>query len=295
MELTGTGIWSGQLRFGDAGERAEAAAELEELGYTALWIPGGVGGAVFDDCRVLLEATSRVPVATGILNLWMHTPEETATGHAALTADFPDRFMLGLGVSHAPLIDQNAPGRYARPLQVTREYLDALDGTTPPVPAGERCLAALGPRMLELARDRSAGAHPYLVHPDHTRFAREVMGDGVLLAPEQHVVLETDPEVARATARQHLGIYRGLPNYTNNWKRFGLTDDDLADEGSDRLVDMVVAWGDEDAIARRVREHFDAGADHVCIQVLSDTRSPLNPASAFPWDGWRRLAPALPR
>jgi probable F420-dependent oxidoreductase len=171
---------------------------------------------------------------------------------------------------------------------VTRAYLDELDAASPPVPANERALAALGPKMLELARDRTRGAHPYLANPQHTRYAREVLGAGPLLMPEQPVVLERDPETARELARQHFTIYLTLPNYVNNLKRIGFTDDDVRDGGSDRLVDGIVAWGDEAAIARRVREHFDAGADHVCVQVVTP-RS----AQQLPLEQWRALAPAL--
>ena len=250
MEFSGVGIWSFELRYGDAAAIRDAAAELESLGYTALWVPGGIGGAVFEDCENILGATEHVPVATGILNLWMHSIQETCEGHARVTTAYPDRFLLGIGVSHAALVDGQEPGRYAKPLAVTRTYLDEIDATTPTVPVNERALAALGPKMLELSRDRSAGAHPYLVPPEHTSFAREVLGDGVLLAPEQHVVLETDPEKARAIARESLAIYMTLPNYVNNWRRFGFTDDDVSGAGSDRLVDAIVAWGDEAAIAR---------------------------------------------
>jgi probable F420-dependent oxidoreductase len=278
------------LRFGDAAERVEAAAELEALGYRALWVPGGVGGDVFGDCRTLLDATSHVTVATGILNLWMHEPADVATGHAALRADHPGRFLLGIGSSHSRLVDAQEPGRYTRPVATTRRYLDDLDRAEPPVPVAERVLAALGPRMLELARDRTRGSHPYLATPDHTRFAREVLGTGPLLLPEQPVVLETDPARARELGRAHFTIYLQLPNYTNNLLRVGFTDADFADGGSDRLIDGVVAWGDEAAIARRVRAHFDAGADHVCIQVV--TGSPGGVA-AFPREQWRALAPAL--
>ena len=288
MDLSGTGVWSGALRYGDRGGISDAAAELEDLGYSAIWVPGGAGGDVFGDCRALLEATARVAVATGILNIWMHEPDEVATGHAALTAAYPGRFLLGLGVSHSALVDREETGRYRQPIAVTTAYLDALDETTPPVPVEERALAALGPRMLELARDRTRGAHPYLANPDHTRFAREALGDGPLLMPEQPVVLETDPAKARELARGHFTIYLSLPNYVNNLRRIGFTDDDFADGGSDRLVDGIVAWGDEAAIARRVQEHFDAGADHVCIQVVAPRGF-----QELPREQWRALAPAL--
>jgi probable F420-dependent oxidoreductase len=287
VELGRVGIWSAELRYGDAGAAHDAAAELESLGYGALWVPGGVGGEVFDDCENLLGATERVPVATGILNLWMHSIQETCDGHARVTAAYPDRFLLGIGVSHDALVDATEPGRYAKPLAVTREFLDEIDAATPAVPVRERVLAALGPKMLELSRDRSAGAHPYLVPPEHTAFARDILGKDSLLAPEQHVVLETDPEKARATARASLAIYMTLPNYVNNWRRFGFTDADVEGAGSDRLIDAIVAWGDEAAIAERVQEHFDAGADHVCVQVASEFRTEM------PLDMWRRLGAAL--
>ncbi len=288
MELTGTGIWSGALRYGDRERIVDTAAELESLGYSALWAPGGIGGEVFNDCEALLSATEHVVVATGILNLWMHEPADVAAGHQYLTAAFPNRFLLGVGVSHGPLVDRVRPGGYQRPMDATRAYLDALDTASPPVPESERALAALGPKMLELARDRSRGAHPYLANPDHTRFARTVLGDGPLLMPEQPVVLETDPAAARELARAHFTIYLTLPNYVNNLKRIGFTDEDVSGAGSDRLVDGIVAWGDETAIARRVREHVDAGADHVCIQVIS-----ARGMQEFPIDEWRALAPAL--
>jgi probable F420-dependent oxidoreductase len=288
MDLSGTGVWSGSLRYGDRAEISAAAGELEDLGYSAIWVPGGAGGDIFGDCRALLDATERVTVATGILNIWMHEPDEVATGHAALTAAYPGRFLLGLGVSHSALVDREETGRYRQPMAVTKAYLDALDETTPPVPVEERALAALGPRMLELARDRTRGAHPYLANPDHTRLAREALGDGPLLMPEQPVVLETDSAKARELARGHFTIYLSLPNYVNNLRRLGFTDDDFADGGSDRLVDGIVAWGDEAAIAQRVQEHFDAGADHVCIQVVTPRG-----VQALPLEQWRALAPAL--
>ena len=193
MELGRVGIWSGQLRRADPAAISEAAAELDELGFGAIWIPGGHGGDVFADVARLLAATTRATVATGILNIWMHTPEEAATGHATLTGQHPGRFLLGLGVSHEPPVT-NSGQVYQWPLAKMRDYLDALDVADPPVPGDERMLAALGPRMLELARDRSAGAHPYLVTADHTAAARGVLGDGPLLATEVMVVLDDDAE-----------------------------------------------------------------------------------------------------
>jgi probable F420-dependent oxidoreductase len=287
MDLGPVGIWSGALRYGDRGQARDAAAELETLGFGALWLPGGIGGDIFEAVSALLDATSRVVLATGIVNLWMHEPAEVAEAHTRITSAHADRFLLGIGVSHAPLIDADHPGRYTRPLEATRRYLDALDATTPPVPVDERALAALGPKMLELARDRSRGAHPYLVTPEHTRGARAVLGAGPVLAPEQSAVLEQDPGRARELARRHLSIYLQLPNYVNNLRRLGFSVDDVAAPGSDRLVDSIVAWGDVGAIARRVREHHDAGADHVCVQVIApDLRVPS-------LEVWRELGPAL--
>jgi len=282
MDLGRIGIWSGQF-WGDRDAVLEAAAELEELGYGALWFPNGPD--IFARAGELLGATRQIVVATGIASIWMHPASQAAAAHHALEAAHPGRFLLGLGVSHAHLVDRAEPGRYAQPLAHMRAYLDALDAAPDPVPAGERVLAALGPRMLDLARDRGAGAHPYLVTPEHTRKARATLGEGRLLAPEQGVVLETDAARARAIARQHLARYLQAPNYVNNWLRLGFTPDDLADGGSDRLVDALVAWGDVDAIRERIAEHYRAGADHVCIQAL--TADPM----ALPRAQWRALAP----
>jgi probable F420-dependent oxidoreductase len=286
MHLSGTGVWSSALRYGERAEADEAAAELEELGYQAVWIPD-VGGDVFGAVDALLASTKRAVVATGILNLWMHEPEETATRYHELVAARGPRFLVGIGVSHAPLVDSKAPGTYQKPLDRMRGYLDALDRQPRPLPMDARVLAALGPRMLALARDRAGGAHPYLANPEHTHRAREVLGPGRLLAPEQPVVLDTDPARARQLARAHLATYLSLPNYVNNLRRLGLADEDFGNGGSDRLVDRIVAWGDETAIAARVQAHRDAGADHVCIQVLTSEFGVL------PRDQWRRLAPAL--
>ena len=281
MDLGRLGIWSGQF-WGDRDAVLEAAAELEDLGYGALWFPNGPD--IFARAGELLGATHHVVVATGIASIWMHPASQATAAHHALETAHPGRFLLGLGVSHAHLVDRAEPGRYAQPLAHMRAYLDALDATLDPVPAGERVLAALGPRMLDLARDRSAGAHPYLVTPEHTRQARAALGEGRLLAPEQGVVLEADPARARAIARQHLARYLLAPNYVNSWLRLGFTPDDLADGGSDRLVDALIAWGDVDAIWERIAEHYQAGADHVCIQALTDE------PTALPRAAWRALA-----
>lgn len=281
--LTGTGIWSGELRYGDRDVAAQAAGELEAAGFTALWLPD-VGGELFASVENLLAATSTITVATGILNLWMHEPEVTAERFHTLTETYGPRVLFGIGVSHAPLIDAAEPDRYRRPLAKTAAYLDALDAAEQPLPVDGRLLAALGPKMLELARTRAAGSHPYLVTPVHTAAIRKALGPDLVVAPEQAVVFATDPSVARAVARQYLAMYVGLPNYANNWKRIGFTDDDLTGGGSDRLVDALVAWGDDDAIRARIDEHRTAGADHVCVQVLSDADT------AIPTEGWRRLA-----
>ena len=289
MNLSGIGIWSGQLRHGDDTEKREAAAELEELGYTAAWIPD-VGGDVFGALRELLDATTTLVAATGILNLWMHSAQEVGDGFAALEADHAGRTLLGIGVSHHLLIDNTHPGEYTKPLAKTRAYLEELDATSPTVPADRRVLAALGPKMLELARDRAGGAHPYIVTPEHTAEARAALGDGKLLAPEQHVVLETDATKARDLGRQSLSVYLQLPNYVNNWRRLGFGEDDFADGGSDALIDHIVVWGDEATIVTRVQAHLDAGADHVCVQAYTGSER-----TDFPRAEWRALAPALVR
>ena len=287
IPLNGTGIWSGTLRHGDPSQIAEAASELESLGYRALWIPD-VGGDVFGAVANLLAATSTAIIATGILNLWMHTAEETAAQHALLTSQHGRRFLVGIGVSHALLIDHhNEAGTYQHPLAQTRAFLDALDAAVTPLGVEDRALAALGPKMLELAATRTAGVHPYLVTPEHTRVAREAVGPDALVATEQGVILETDPETARSIARTNLDRYFAMPNYTNNWKRLGFTDEEIANGGSNRLIDALVAWGDEATIASRVQEHHDAGASHVCIQVLTDD------PRTMPLEQWRILAPVL--
>jgi probable F420-dependent oxidoreductase len=285
MDLAGVGVWSSQLEYGDPSKVAEAAVELEELGFTALWVPD-IGGPVLDAVRHLLSSTKQVVVATGILNLWMHDPTDAADFYASVVAEHGDRFLMGIGVSHAPLIDSKEPGRYRKPLAATRQYLDAIDATAQPVPAENRVLAALGPKMLELAATRSRGAHPYLVTPDHTHQAREILGEGPLLLPEQTYFLTDDRAEARAVGNKMLSAYLALPNYANNLLRSGFTQDDI-DSVSDRLFDALIAWGDEDVVLTRINEHRAAGADHVCVQALSAD------LTAFPYEQWRRLAAAL--
>jgi probable F420-dependent oxidoreductase len=285
MELRGTGIWSVGLRYGSPAESADAAAELEELGYTALWVPD-VGGELFAVVERLLGATRTATVATGILNIWMHTAADTAGAHARLSSERGDRFLVGMGVSHRALVDARGEERYRAPIAAMAGFLDGLDRAATPLVRSRRVLAALGPKMLSLARERAAGVHPYNVTPDHTAMAREALGPSGLVLPEQAVLLIGDADAARRIAREHLAVYLTLPNYTNNLRRLGFGDHDLADGGSDRLVDALVAWGDVEAIAARVAQHRDAGADHVCIQVLGDE-------GALPRRVWRELAPAL--
>ncbi|MET8330809.1 LLM class F420-dependent oxidoreductase [Streptomyces sp. NPDC005181] len=275
------GLWTTALHAPDpsrATEAAEAAAELEELGYGALWL----GASGVEHAAPLIEATSTITVATGILSIWQYEAKDTAARWSALESAHPGRFLLGLGVSHAKLAEQ-----YKRPYTAMNDYLHALD--TAGVPAGRRVLAALGPKMLELARDRAAGAHPYLVTPEHTAQAREKLGQGPLLAPEFTVVLETDPDRARATARQTLAFYLKLPNYTNNWLRLGFTEDDFADGGSDHLIDTLFGWGDEQRVRERIDAFLEAGADHVAVQTLT----PDSDRTAPPREHWRRLAATL--
>ncbi|WP_037568909.1 LLM class F420-dependent oxidoreductase [Phaeacidiphilus oryzae] len=287
MDLTGVGVWSSQLRYGDPAEVVEAAAELEELGYRALWIPD-VGGPVAESLDRLLGATREITVATGILNLWKHTPQQAASAYAALAAAHGPRFLMGIGVSHAPLIDADEPGRYRRPLSAMREFLDGLDAAEPPVPATERVLAALGPRMLTLAAERARGVHPYLVTPEHTRRARDIVGPEALVLPEQTAILARDREEARSIGTEWLRGYLALPNYARNIVRLGFTEEDLR-QVSDRLFDALIVWGDEEAVRTRVEAHRAAGADHVCLQVLT-----ADPAQkSFPREEWRRLAAAL--
>jgi probable F420-dependent oxidoreductase len=285
MGLQGIGIWSGQMRYGDAGLIAEAAAELEELGYRAIWVPD-VGGDVLAAVELLLGATSDIGVATGILNIWMQDPTNVAARRAAWSESWQGRFTMGLGVSHAPLIDHEHPGRYTKPYSKMVGFLDALDGAPIPFPVTSRVLAALRPRMLGLARDRASGVHPYFVPPEHVVRARGILGPEATIAVELAVVLDDDPATARTTARRHTTTYVNLPNYTNNLREFGFGDEDFTDGGSDRLVDAIVAWGNDDAIARRITAMSDAGADHVCLQVIRADDD-------VPRAEWRHLAATL--
>ena len=278
------GVWvSGGLLPPDPGAAGTALAGLEELGYQAVWLGMSPAGTL-EQPEGVLAATSKLAVATGIVSIWNHPAATVAGAYHRVAAAYPGRFLLGLGVSHAHLVEAGGQ-QYLRPYRKLVEFLDGLDMAAPPVPPEGRALAALGPRVLALARDRAAGAHPYLVTPEHTRQAREILGSGPLLAPEQKVVLERDPSRAREIARGSLGMYLRAPNYIANLRRLGFAEDDITG-ASDRLVDALVAWGGEEVIARRVAEHHDAGADHVCIQVLTGEQ-------ALPWEQWRVLAAVL--
>ena len=274
MTLGRFGVWLGSIGLLSAAEERTAVSELETAGYGTIWFgESPYNKEAFAHAALLLEATKRVTVATGIANIWLHSPESAANGGAMLAEAFPSRFVLGLGVSHAPIVTSMGQD-YSKPLTRMREYLDTMDASryaaAPPAEPAPRVLGALAPKMLELARDRAQGAHPYLVTPEHTQRARAILGVGPVLAPEQAFVLESDPARARAAARDHLKTYLALPNYSSNWLRSGFDESDLADGGSDRLVDALVAWGDEQAVRARVEEHFDAGADHVALQALGD-------------------------
>ena len=287
MNLGRVGAWLGNIGMLPAAEERAAARALEAAGYGTIWFgENPFNKEALSHAALLLDATERVTVATGIASIWLRSPESAANGAATLAEAHPGRFVLGLGVSHAPTVD--AIGRrYAKPLTRMREYLDAMDGVrfraAPPSEPAPRVLAALAPKMLALARDRTEGAHPYLVTPEHTKLARATLGDGPVLAPEQSFVLERDPERARAIARDHLEFYLALPNYRDNWLRSGFEESDLADGGSDRLIDALIVWGDEAAVIERVAQHHAAGADHVALQALGDD----------PVGQLTRLAPAL--
>jgi len=290
MDLGRVGVWTFQLDVQPMARAREVVAELDELGYGTLWIPEAVGREPFANAALLLGASSRIAVATGIASIHARTAMTMQAGWKTLSEAFPDRFLLGLGVSHEPMVRGPHRGTYDKPYSTMVSYLDAIDAglyfAAPPASPPQRVLAALGPKMLRLAAERSAGAHPYFVPVEHTAVAREALGEGPLLAPEQAVVLETDPGAARAVARRFMATYLTLPNYTNNLRRLGWTEEDIAGP-TDRLVDAIVAWGDVDAVVERVRAHHDAGADHVCIQVLPREQAGL------PLAEWRLLAPAL--
>jgi probable F420-dependent oxidoreductase len=274
------GVWLGALGSAGMEEDRDAARRIEALGYGSLWTGEavGLGKEAFAYQSVLLAATERIVTGTGIANVWARQPGSMQSGAATLGAAYPGRFVLGVGISHAFIVERSGQ-TYEKPLAHMVHYLDGMDAAEGFVPPTEipvpRVLAALRPQMLALARDRADGAHPYFVPTSHTRTARVAMGPDKLLIPEQAVVLQTDADEARRIARGHMSLYLQLPNYVNNLQHLGYGDDDIAGGGSDRLVDAIVAWGDEEDIARRVREHLDNGADHVLLQPLGDLDSAL--------------------
>ena len=290
-ELGRVGIWPTLFNEMSAGEARDVAGELEELGYGTVWVPEGPGGReVFVAAGLLLSATTRVRVASAIACISWRLPFAAVAAARTLHAAHQGRFVLGLGVGHARFLERHGID-VTRPVERMRDYLDAMDAAPWRVggePPGQplRFLAALGPRMVDLAAERTDGALPNCVPVAHTVAARRALGHK-LLAPSQFVVLETDPDLARATARKALATYLALPNYRQNLRRWGFAEEDLDGGGSTALVDAIVAWGDEERVAARVQEHLDAGADHVCLHVYptEDGRVPR--------EEWRRLAPAL--
>jgi probable F420-dependent oxidoreductase len=275
MELGHYGVWTAIRVIGEENV-GEAAKLAEDLGFGTFWVGGS---PKVPEVRPLLAATERVAVATGILNVWANDPAEVAAQHAELTAEFPDRFLLGIGIGHP-----EATSEYNRPLASMNAFLDGLDSAAQPVTRSERCLAALRPKMLRLSAERSLGAHTYFVPVEHTRAVREELGDGVLIATELACVVDTDSDRAREAARKYAKLYLGLRNYTSNLRRFGFGEDDIGDGGSDRLIDAVVPHGTAEQIVAVARAHLDAGADHVCFQPVGGI--------GVPSDAWSALAAA---
>ena len=292
MQLGAFGIWNFQLDILSAARMQETAAEFEELGYGALWFGEATGREALTKAALLLAGTKRIIIATGIANIYGRDPITMSAGQKTLAEAYPNRFLLGLGVSHIPLVEKLRGHRYDKPVATMRAYLDAMDKApyhaVAPASKPPRVLAALGPKMLQLSAERADGAHPYNSTPKHTAQARELLGPGPYLCPEQAVVLEKDPTKARAIARKFLAIYLTLPNYTNNWLRLGFQEADIKDGGSDKLIDAVIAWGDLKTVLNRIQEHHAAGADHVCIQVLTGD------SKTFPMREYRELASAIP-
>jgi probable F420-dependent oxidoreductase len=285
------GAWSFALETLSAAEERAAAAEIESFGYRAIWVPEAVDSReIFSHAGWLLAGTERALIASGIANIWARDPTAMANGWRMLSDAYPGRFLLGVGVSHQSSVARRG-SVYERPLTAMRDYLDAMDRApstaSEPEVAPRIVIAALGPKMLELGAERVHGVHPYFVPVEHTAFARQRLGPGPVLAVEQTVVLESDPSRARSIARSFAVDYLQTENYARNLKRMGWTDADLRGRGSDAIIDAVVAWGDVDRIAVRVRQHLDAGADHVCVQVVGeDDLDPCLPA-------FGELAPAL--
>ena len=290
MDIGKVGVWTFALDQAPYSRANELAAEIESLGYGAIWIPEAVGKDPLVSSALLLASTTKVALATGIANIYARDAMAMAQAHETITEAFPGRFVLGLGVSHQPMVEGLRGHNYAKPIETMRTYLQAMDKALymgpAPTTAPCRVIGALRPRMIALSAELTDGAHPYNVPAEHTAVARAALGADKMLAPELAVAFTEDADQARALGRAHLAIYLSLPNYTNNLRNFGFGDDDFNDGGSNRLIDAIVAWGSESRIAEAVRAHHDAGADHVCIQALV-------PAGEHPSGVWRSLAPAL--
>ncbi|HEX3615483.1 MAG TPA: TIGR03620 family F420-dependent LLM class oxidoreductase [Solirubrobacteraceae bacterium] len=281
MELTKFGLWIGRSVAPE--QYGEAARLAEELGYGALWVGGSPR---LPKLRPMLEASERIVIASGIVNVWAYDPAELAEEFAAIDSDFPGRLLLGIGIGHPESTQE-----YEKPLTKTRGFLDAVAGSAHPVARERMALAALGPKMLDLSFERTLGTHPYFTTPAHTAFARERLGAAALVAPEQAVVIDRgDAEAAYRTARGYADMYLRLSNYTNNLKRFGYGDADIADGGTRALIDDVVPQGSPERVAAAARAHLDAGADHVCVQTLQPSGT-----KGVPADDWRALAAELIR
>lgn len=297
VHLGPVGVWTGGYGFSAADDR-RLARRVEQLGYAALWFGEAPGGKeAFTRAGVLLASTESLVVATGIASIWGRDPLTTASAVRTLGESFPGRFIAGLGVAHPPLVEARGE-RWGSPLKRMTAYLDGVAASVhhspEPAEAAPVVIAALRPGMLSLGRDAAAGVHPYFVPVEHTRRAREILGPGPLLAPELAVVLEPDPVTARALARRHTGsFYLGARNYVENLRWLGFSDDDVAGDGSDALVDAVVAWGDADAIVARVLEHLRAGADHVALQPVTAVRPLADGPDHMALDVLERLTPAL--
>jgi len=289
MQLGRIGVWYFTESL-SAAQAAEAAQRIESLGYGAFWIPEAIGRHPFAHAAWLLAKTERLIVATGIANIYARDAAATAAAQKTLAEQSGGRFLLGLGVSHRPMVEAVRGHVYQSPVATMRAYLDRMEkapyAAVRPAETPPTVLAALGPQMLKLAATRTRGAHPYFTTPEHTAMARQVMGPDAWLCVEQKVLLETDATKARQLARLTAGIYLGLENYRNNWKRLGFGDSDFENGGSDRFIDATFAWGDVPALEKRVRAHLDAGASHVCIQ-------PINP-SGQPLPDWRVLEALAP-
>lgn len=272
MNIGKLGIWVAGDLF-PAADAAAFAQRVEKWGYKTLWIPEALGRDAFVASSWLLANTRTLNIATGIASIYARHPITAVSGQYAVAEQSGGRFLLGLGVSHTMIVEGMRGQKYEKPIPTMKAYLEAMNKAQymapPPAAKPKKVIGALGPKMLELARDYADGAHPYNVPPEHTAEARKILGPGKLLCPEQMVLLEKDASTARAVGRKVLAMYLGLPNYRNSFLRMGFKEQDMDNGGSDKLIDSVVAWGDEKAIRTRIQQHWDAGADHVCIQSLS--------------------------